>query len=372
MKQSQIILFVIFLVISGGIYLRLSQNKKDAPKEAKEEDKIVYVAVSEAENHSRTSRLTSYGQVASNTELIVAFEVQGKLLKGDLTMKPGTNFSKGKLLYQLDNGEAFYTLSARKTSLSNLVLSALPDIELDFPSEKNKWFLFFKDLHPNQRLPKLPKIYSDKEQMFITSRNILSEYYNIMSLEERITKYSYFAPFSGTVIETYAEPGAIVNPGVQIAKIAKTGEFEVKVPISMEHLDKYKEKSTARFTDASGKEVATGKIIRISNVINQQTQSADVYYSVKPVNEERIYQGMYLNAVIERQVTNDVVVLPRTAVRNNKIQELQGEKIKSLDVTIVDTKPDSVFVSGLQDGQLILLDRIETVEKNKVYKGVKR
>lgn len=372
MKRSQIILFIIFLIITGSLYLGLSRNKKETANETKSEDNSIYVAVNEAKNQSRTSQLISYGQVASNTELIVAFEVQGKLMKGDIEMKPGTNFKKGQLLYQLDNSEAFYTLSASKSALANLVLSALPDLDLDFPTEKDKWYNFFKALHPNKRLPELPVIKSDKEQMFVTSRNILTEYYNLKSAEQRMDKFFYFAPFSGTVIEIYGEPGTIVNSGVQLAKIAKTDAFEVKVPISIEHLDKYKNKSVAKFTDASGKMVGSGKIIRISNIINQQTQSADVYFSVTPIKGERIYQGMYLNTVIEQEVTNEVVVLPRTAVQHKQIQELKDGKINPLEITIVDTKPDSVFISGIPNGKIIVLDYIETIEEGKEYKGVKR
>ena len=101
-------------------------------------------------------------------------------------------------------------------------------------------------------------------------------------LEERLRKYTYTAPFDGTVVEIYAEPGSIVNPGGRIAKIAKTGDFEVKVPINTNLLERYRKEGTATFTNAKGTIVGTGKIIRVSDVINQRTQSADVYYSIQP------------------------------------------------------------------------------------------
>ena len=372
MKRSQIILFVVFLVLTGLIYFALSSNKKEYNKELKQEDTIVYVPVREVDNSLKTLTLTSYGQVMPYAEVIVSMEVQGKLLKGGITMKPGVNFRKGEILYRVDNEEAFYTLSARKSSLSNLVLNAMPDIEMDFPSERDKWLQFMNDLDPANRLPELPKSATKKEQRFLTGRNIIAEYYNLKSLEARMEKYFYAAPFSGTVIETYAEPGAIANPGAQLAKIAKTGDYEVKVPISMADLQLYREKSTAQFTDASGNLIGNGRIIRVSDVINRQTQSADVYYSVKAVDGEQIYNGMYLNVAINQKDERKTMTLPRAAVRDGKTSVLSNGKIKEQSVVIVSSIPDSVYVTGLKDGQMVLLERQDEVNNKITYKGVER
>lgn len=372
MKQSQIILFGVFLVISGAIYFGLMRNQKETEKELKPEEKIAYVAVSPVKNKTRTSKMTSYGQVTPNIELMVSFEVQGKLEKGNRTMKPGVNFSKGQLLYTLDRDEPILALNAQKSSFSNLLLNAIPDIELDFPSERDKWIAFYNSIGPEEILPDFPVFKSVKEQMFISSRNIVSQYYTLKSQEVRLSKYRFIAPFSGTVIAVYSEPGSIINPGVQVAKLAQTGNFELKVPISLDNLDLYKEKSQAIFTDASGREIATGKIARVSNVINQQTQSADVYYSISPVKGARIYNGMFLNATIERQVTTNVMTLPTTAVKDGYVQELLKGKLITQPVTVLESISDSVFVSGLTKGQLIVLDHMETIEEEMVYKGVKR
>ena len=338
----------------------------------KSEKKLTYVAVSSVKNKTRTSNMTSYGQVTPNVELMIAFEVQGKLEKGKVVMKPGVNFSKGQLLYTLDREEAIYNLSARKSVLSNLILNALPDIELDFPKQKNKWFAFYNSIDPLKKLPDFPLFESKKEELFIYGRNIVSEYYTLKGQEVRLDKYMYFAPFNGTVIAVYAEPGSIVNPGTQIAKVAQTGGFEIKVPIAIESLNLYKEKSSAVFTNSKGEKVATGKIVRISDVINQQTQAADVYYSLTPLNGARLYNGMFLNAVIERQVTTNVMTLPITAVKDGKVQQLEGDKLVTTPITVLESKPDSVFVSGLTNGKLIVLDHIEAIEKGMTYKGVKR
>lgn len=372
MKRSQIILLTVFLVITGLIYITLSNNKKEDNKELKAENNTLFVPIVKAKNEMRSLKLTSYGQILPNSEVIVSVEVQGKLMKGAVTMKPGTNFKEGQILYKIDNQEALYALSARKTALSNLVINALPDIELDFPAEKQKWLRFLEQLDPFKMLPELPQIRSEKERMFITSRTILTEYYNLKSQEERMLKYFYAAPFSGTVVAVYAEPGAIANPGGQIAKIAKSGDYEVKVPISMADLKLYKENSSAEFYDSKNTKIATGKIIRISDVINQQTQSADVYYSVKALPEQHIYHGMYLNVSINKESTKETVTLPRVAVKDGKVKILKNNELHPVDVMIVSSKPDSVFVTGLTNGQSVVLEQVESTDSKVKYKGIVR
>ncbi len=372
MKRSQIILFTVFIILFGSIYIMLSSNKKEYKKNMKEGISTVYVPVREVNNVMRNLVLTSYGQVTPNTEVIVSFEVQGKLKKGASTLKPGSSFKKGQILYRINNEEAFYTLSARKSALSNVVLAALPDIELDYPSEREKWIDFLNGLHPGKLLPELPVMNSSKERMFITSRNIISEYYNLKSMESRMEKYLFVAPFSGTVVATFLEPGSIANPGGQIAKIVNTGNFEVKVPISMEDLNLYKNNSTADFTDAGGKLVARGKIIRISDVINQQTQAADVYYEINPVNGEKVYNGMFVNVSIQKESEKETMTLPRVAVKNNTVKILVDSTIVSQPIIIVGSKPDSVFVTGLENGQMAILEPILKEEKEVKFEGIIR
>ena len=372
MKRNQIIILGSLLVIFGIIFFVISSKKKPAESAKKEEATTIYVPVRKVKNEEKELQIISYGQVTPMSEIDVAVEVQGKLEKGNVLMKPGVNFRKGQVLYRVNNDEAFYSLSARKTQLSNLVVSALPDIELDYPSELNKWLNFNESIQASKRLPNLPKVNSTKEKMFMTSKGVLAEYYTIRSQESRMEKYVYIAPFSGTVIETYAEPGAIANPGTRIARIAKTNDFEIKVPITIENIANYQKEGSVVFKNSDGLMVGTGRINRVSDVINQQTQSIDVYYNIKPVSGHKVYSGLFLNASINQKSISESITVPRMAVTNDKVNILEKGKVITKSISIVGTKPDSVYISGLSDGQQVILDKIEVDKKGKTFKGITR
>lgn len=372
MKRNQIIILGALIFIFALIFISIASKKKPSTKELKTEETTIYVPIQVVKNESKELQIVSYGQVTPMSEIDVAVEVQGKLQQGALVMKPGVNFTKGQVLYRVNNEEAFYSLSARKVQLSNLVVTAMPDIELDFPGERNKWSNFLNSIKETTRLPELPSFGSSKERMFMTARGVLAEYYNIKSIESRMEKYVYIAPFSGTVIETYAEPGAIANPGTRIARIAKTNDFEIKVPISIENIANYQKQGSVKFFNSDGLMVGTGTINRVSDVINQQTQSVDVYYNIRPVSNQKIYSGLFLNASINQNVTKESITVPRMAVNDSKINILKNGKVIERSIQIVGNKPDSLYVSGLSDGESVILEKIEMDKKGKTFKGIAR
>ena len=94
MKKSQIILFTVLLVLSGTLYAIVLSNKKEETKEKKGVETQKYISVININNQKRSLTLSSYGQIVPFTELDIAFEIQGRLQKGDLRMKPGSIFSK--------------------------------------------------------------------------------------------------------------------------------------------------------------------------------------------------------------------------------------------------------------------------------------
>ena len=103
MKKSQIILFTALLVISGTLYTIVLSNKKDETKEKKGIETQKYISVKNILNQKRSLMLSSYGQILPFTELDDAFEVQGRLQKGDMILKPGTRFKKNDILWTVPN-----------------------------------------------------------------------------------------------------------------------------------------------------------------------------------------------------------------------------------------------------------------------------
>jgi membrane fusion protein (multidrug efflux system) len=372
MKRNQIIILGILFLVFAILFIFIKSKKKEVEKPMKEAQTVIYLPIRTVQNKEKELEIISYGQVSMNAEIDVSVEVQGKLEPGAMYLKPGVRFSKGQVLFRVNNEEAFYTLSARKMQLANLVLGAMPDVELDFPSEKYKWSEFLGNIQAEKRLPSLPVMKASKEKMFMTARGIIAEYYNIKSSESRMEKYVYIAPFSGTVLETYAEPGSIANPGTRLARIAKMNDFEIKVPINLDNLEHYQKQGSVTFSNSDGLMIGTGTISRISDVINQQTQSVDVYYSIRPIGNQKIYSGLFLNVAINQKAISESITIPRMAITDGKVNLLKNGKIVSREIQVVGNKPDSLYISGLEDGEKVILEKVELNIQGKTFKGINR
>ena len=370
MKKNQIILFAILLAITGVLYLMVLANQKEEIKEKKGAETRKYLSVRIIENQERSLSISTYGQIVPFTELDIAFEISGRLQRGDLLMKPGTKFSKNDLLYKVSSEEMFYNLNARKEQLSRLIIGVLPDISIDFHEDYDKWSLFLKNIKPSGFLPNLPSFSSEKEALFISSKGIYAEYWTIKGMEERISKYIYLAPFNGSVSEIYTEPGAIINPGGRIAKVFNQEKMEVRLPIPIDFIDKFQKTGRVTFSDANGIEVAQGKLLRTSSEINKNTQSVDAYYSIIPEKGVSLLSGQYVTASIDNLISESVAVIPASALKENEVYLLNNNELKRKSVKIISQKQDSMFVEGLKNTDTLVVEFITPSKTIKKYIGI--
>ncbi|MDG0973764.1 MAG: efflux RND transporter periplasmic adaptor subunit [Crocinitomicaceae bacterium] len=369
MKTRQFIILGVIIVLLGLIYFPIMSTPEIEDKKTPSES-VNFVGVQEVNNKIHQNKITSYGQVLPNSQMDVTMKVQGFVEREMKSWKPGMRFKKNEVLFKVERVDALYSIIARRSAFTTLVTNILPDIKLDYPSEFQKWERFLLALDPLQELPPFPISATNKEKLFIASRNLPTEYYNIKAAENQLDNYFYLAPFDGTVVSSFAEPGSMVSPGMRLATIAKTTDFEVKAPIATAQLPLFQRAEFVELTDPNGNLIGTGKLLRTSEVINQQTQSIDAYFSLNASGGESIYQGMFINLVLDIETMENSMILPENAVINGKIQVLEDSLILTKPVNILNRKVDSVYVTGLQNGALILLEPLTTIRDSVKYVGI--
>ncbi|GAA0874550.1 hypothetical protein GCM10009118_09580 [Wandonia haliotis] len=371
MKPRHFVIIGSILVVLGLIFFRVNSGEKAESKKATASS-IVYLPVMEVNNKVRSFSLEAYGQINSNLQIDLAFEVSGRLKKGEVQLKPGVRFRRGQILAAVDNSETVFTLSARKSSFLTLLANVMADVKLDYPEEVGKWTKFMNTISIDSYLPPLPKFNSKKEELFFTTRNIIAEFNTIRSQELRLEKYFFVAPFDGTITEVAAEPGAIVNPGTPVASIIKTGDYEVKIPIMLKDITFFEEKGTIEVTDASGIQIGKGRLSRISNVINRNTQSVDAYFSIEPLPGKKIFNGMYVNAKMNKESIAEAMAVPFLCVKENTVNIIKDSAIVSVPVQVLASVPDTLLVAGLKNGDFVITDQVANVPDSMRIVGIKK
>jgi len=297
-------------------------------------------------NENQPVKVSGSGRVMPGTIINISTEVQG-VLNSSISLKKGTSFSKGDLLFQIKDIDAKLMLAARKSSYLSLWTSALPDLATDHSEQYDKWYSFFNSIAVDQPLNKFPSFSSAREKNFIISRNLLAEYLNIKSDEYRLTKYKQIAPFNGSIVEAYSDQGAIVNPGGPIIQVMRNDELEIEIPVPVKYMQKIKIGSkVSLYENEVGFE---GTVLRKGDFINANTQSVPVY--VKPISKHPLYYGMYVQADMEFEDTDLVSRIPRKAVfGKNKIYKFNNDSsIQTIEINIRSSDDKSYYVDNLED-----------------------
>jgi membrane fusion protein, multidrug efflux system len=358
MKARQVIIVMVIglLIITIGLFASSGGNKSTVSEQKEGEEKLLKVKAREFLNTTKPLTVRGFGQVNSNAMINVSSEVQGVISSG-IPLKKGTSFSKGQTLVVIRNEDVKLLLQARKSNFLNLITSILPDIKLDFPGSFTKWQQFYTSFDIEKPIPILPSVNDFKEKNFISSRNIFTEYYSIKGEEERLKKYVITAPFNGSIINAMTDDGAVVNPGSPIISILRDGNLEIEIPISKLEVNQVKKGASVSLYDDNAI-TAQGKVVRIGNYINPQTQSIPVFIEIIE-SSAPLYNGVYLNAAIAAEGFESVMELPRKALINkNRVFTVVNNELKERVVDIVFYQKNTVLVKGLEDKSMVVVEPV--------------
>lgn len=311
------------------------------------------------------SKTQATGRVTSQNFVDLSAEVQGKILYGNVPLKKGQSFRKGQLLVRIFNDEAQYALKARKSRFLNAVANILPDFKIDFPESYPKWQEFFEKTDINKNIPPLPDINSPREKIYLSSRNILSDYYAIKSEEVRLSKYKLYAPFNGTFSEVYAEAGTVAGPGGKIARMIRTDKLELEAQVEPHEAGFIKKGDLVEITSENNKKTYKGRVVRISDFVDQQTQSVSVFADILSRPADRIYQGQYMNAVFSDIIIENGMLIDRSAVNNHdEVFIVENGRLKKQRINILKTNEETLIFNGLSEGDTLVTEALVNAKEN--------
>jgi len=373
MKLRHILIIASFVLINILIGYTLLKNKSDNKAENKKAPIVVpTLKVKNVTNKTERFNLIAFGEVSAYNQINVSAEVQGKLIKGNVELKPGVKFKKGSLLFKIKDTEAIYNIRAKKSGFINLMASILPDINVDYPSEYNKWVAYTESIKLNTTLPTLPSWKSNKEKVFLSSKRVLSDYFSIKSAEEQLTKFYVYAPFSGSIKDVFINQHSIVNPGARVMTIVQTSNYELPLAIPLEQANSIKIGTKANIYTTAGDLKAVGKVVRLSDVLNKKTQSIMAYVKPKAIDGKILIEGEYLKAELDLGSDFDGVRIPFQSIFNqNKVYIYQSDSTLLLKtITVLNENQNGVFVSGLKNDSKIVIQEVLNYTDSTKYKTV--
>ncbi|RKY90425.1 MAG: hypothetical protein DRQ13_12635 [Ignavibacteriae bacterium] len=191
--------------------------------------------------------------------------------------------------------------------------------------------------------------------MYLASHNILSLFYEIKSMQANYEKYSIEAPFNGVVTQSNINPGTLVRNGQKLGEFINTYLYEMAVPVKTADLHKISIGKVVELNTVANDKIYKGKIVRINLIVDQQTQSVQVYIQS---SDKGILDGMFFNVAVKVQSDQKLAHLPLQAMHNGyQVKVKTEEGIKLVDVTIVEKTATDYLVKGLEDGSMVVIDK---------------
>ena len=192
------VLGIVFILVALYLGKNISESKKQTrPIPAKV---IKTVFVDTVINGNVKIIIPANGSLTAKRRIELFSEVQGVFRIGSRLFKAGQKYNSGDVFIRIDNTEYYANVQSAKSNFYNTLTAIMPDLKLDFPDVFKKWETYIDNIDLKKTTPSLPELTTEKEKYFITGRGIISGYYNVKNLEQRLNKYAISAPFNANPI----------------------------------------------------------------------------------------------------------------------------------------------------------------------------
>jgi len=353
MNTRKIILSLLgVLLILAAIYVaNIIIESKFTPRPVP--NKVVKtVFVDTVKNRDIPIVVPANGNLIAKQRMELYSEVQGVFLGGNKLFKPGQAYRSGQTIIRIDAAEYYASVQSAKSNLYNLITSIMPDLRLDYPEITDKWQEYLLSFDLDGTTPELPEMTSEKEKYFISGRGILTSYYNVKNMEQRLAKYQIRAPFDGIVTEALVTEGTLVRAGQKLGEFIDTGVYELQVAISKSFSDLLKPGEKVELVNLDRSQTYTGTVARINARVDQASQTITAFIEVR---DPGLKEGMYLEASLNARQESDAIEIDRgLLMENDRIFVVRDSVLDLIDVRPVYFTDKSVVLKDVPEGMIIV------------------
>lgn len=362
LRKTSIVLGLLILIGGGYLFTKISNPETEevettAPQVSK------FVEVTTVKNSTINIPISTTGTLKSSESVDIYAEVSGNFIIGKNPFKTGIAYKKGDALLIIDDAEERLNIEYKKSDFYSLIVSILPEIELDYPDNLPAWKNYVENFDTKKNIQSPPEPKSQREKYFLATKNIAYKYLGIKKEEFTLTKYRVYAPFNGILDQVNINPGALVRTGQKLGTFINQNNFELEISVPIMDASQLSLGRKVNISTDNSTKKWTGKIKRIGKTIDESTQSLIVYVSVKGSG---LFPGMYLNASINSKPIENAFVINRSLInKSNKVYIVEQDKVKAVSIQVIQFKDNQAIVSGIAEGALLI-----SSQTNGIYEGM--
>ena len=358
-----VFIVVVFIAISYFLFITAPELNPDAPVPI-----ATTVRVQEVEPQNLRLQVHSQGTVRPRVESELIPEVSGRVSWISPNLVPGGYFNEGDVLLRVQPEDFENSRRRAQASLSR----AQAEHELAKFEHDRMVDLFGRKMVSRSDMDSALRGLKVAEAALVDSRVGFSQ------ADQDVGRTELIAPFTGLVRAESVDIGQFVSRGASIATIYASNQLEIRLPIAdrqLAYLDlpitqrgelPLTEQPEVRLsTEYAGRDITwLGNIVRTEATIDSTSR---VVYLVGRVSSDEqeipLTVGLFVGADIEGRQVDNVVVLPRSALRdNNQVLVIDDDnRLHFRDVKPLRLYKDDVLIeAGLEAGELVCISPLQT------------
>ena len=315
-------------------------------------------------------RVSSEGNVQPSVETKLVAQVAGEVIELSSSLVAGGNFSKGDILLKLDPRDYEVALSRSQATLSRA------QAEQRFATEE---ITRIRSLYGDE-LASIAELQSAERLLAVANAASDDAAAAVKRASVDLERTVFTAPFNGRVRAEDVDIGQFLSKGAMIATLYDTDRLQVRLPLADAQLA-YLDPSYAQ-TGISGEEPAnvvltanyagdmqswSAKLLRTEGDISTKSRFLHVIVAVTETlnsNGVRLPVGLFVNAVIDGRTVDNLVSIPRSALRpDNSVMVIDdSDKLHFRDVSVFKLSDNDVLISeGLASGERISISPLQFV-----------
>jgi RND family efflux transporter MFP subunit len=358
------------LVLAGTIVLAwLLLSSKPAPQGESYIPPPVTVRTIVAHKRAEHLSVRSQGSVQPRSESQLIPEVSGRVTWMSPALIAGGSFSAEDILIRVDPADYKNAVAKGRAALTrSTVEREHAEDELARINKLNQ-----------QKLASQSQVDDAQRRFRVADANQTETRIDLEQSSRDLSRTEIVAPFAGRVRSEHVDLGQFVSRGNTIATLYATDYVEVRLPMSSAQLAFLEIDTTGAVPTNPGAPVVItgnygsvkflwdGEIVRTEAEIDSRSRMFYVVARIRNLggpDMPPLAVGLFVQADIQGRLFNDIVRLPRSAMRDaNQVLVVDDEgRLHFRQVSVLRIESDEVLISkGLENGERVCVSPLQTV-----------
>ncbi len=313
-------------------------------------------------------KVHSQGTVMPSIQSQLIPEVSGKVVWTSDRLVSGGYVTEGQTLAKVDDLDYRNARDRAKAALER-ASAELQHAKFEYGRQES---LVERNLTSRSALENSLRVYRVSQAAYDDAR------VNHEQAEENVRRTVLKAPFTGLVRSENVDIGQFVSRGQPIATLYATDMVEVRLPIADRQLaflnlpsartgtlDPQEQPDVLLTAEYAGRALSwRGKIVRTEAEIDSASRMVQLVARIdNQAAASPLSVGLFVNAEIAGLAAENIVILPRSALRNdNQVLVVDGEdKLRFKDVNLLRLYQDQVLIdAGINTGDRVCVSVLQT------------